>query len=212
MNLLGNDVVDLKTADARCKSLDTRFLQRVLTPDELQAVLRADNPDTLLWGFWAAKEAAFKALSKTAPEVTSAPRKFPVTFEPYGDAGTARGSVITPCGPVRIMISINHDAVHCIAVSGRSPVFSGIVSDLAEIPAGNGPVSARESAAVRKLAGARIAAFLGCCPGAVRIMRKNEYRGLGPPRVYVNGEVSPIDISLSHDGRFAAYAFKMAIS
>jgi hypothetical protein len=37
-------------------------------------------------------------------------------------------------------------------------------------------------------------------------MVKNSY-GLGPPFVCINGEAAAIDISLSHDGLIAAYAF-----
>jgi hypothetical protein len=41
----------------------------------------------------------------------------------------------------------------------------------------------------------------------IKIKRTKENGELQPPRVYVGGKKTDIDISLSHDGRFIAYAF-----
>jgi hypothetical protein len=41
----------------------------------------------------------------------------------------------------------------------------------------------------------------------IKIKRTRENGELQPPRVYVNGRKTDIDISLSHDGRFVAYAY-----
>ena len=65
--ILGNDVVDL--TDPRCpgKASDRRFLRRVFTEPEAAAIRESPTPDLTLWQYWAAKEAAFKAVSRLLP-------------------------------------------------------------------------------------------------------------------------------------------------
>ena len=60
---VGNDVVDLKEPGNRGKSGDDRFLGRVFTAEERGLIAQAAAPDTRLWSLWAAKEAAYKAVS-----------------------------------------------------------------------------------------------------------------------------------------------------
>ncbi|MBE0557548.1 MAG: 4'-phosphopantetheinyl transferase superfamily protein, partial [Proteobacteria bacterium] len=64
---VGNDVVDLNEPDNRGKSGDDRFLGRVFTAEERELIARAAAPNTLLWSLWAAKEAAYKAVSGDDP-------------------------------------------------------------------------------------------------------------------------------------------------
>lgn len=53
-------------ADPRCvgRASDGRFLARVFDPEEVRAIEAAADPDLALWLRWAAKEAAFKVVSK----------------------------------------------------------------------------------------------------------------------------------------------------
>ncbi len=207
---LGNDIVDLKTVHARGKAGDVRFITRVFSSAEQEAIRRSAHPDALLWTFWAAKEAAYKAVRKAAPGVSSAPRRYRVTIDLQKWPDAASGIVKTPGGTALIRIFYRQDWVHCIASAGASPDFSDIISGLKQIAPGKGPVSVQESAAARKVAGARIASFLGVNPDDIRILRETDSRGQCPPVVHIKNKRAPIDISLSHDGRFAAYAFWVA--
>ena len=86
---VGNDVVDLKEPDNRGKSGDDRFLARVFTAEEREQIAQAAAPDTLLWSLWAAKEAAYKAVSGGDPgAVCSIPRRYPVHLDGESAAGT----------------------------------------------------------------------------------------------------------------------------
>ena len=62
--LVGNDIVDLR--DRRCpgKSRHLRFVARVFHPVEASRILSAADADGTLWLHWAAKEAAYKVVSK----------------------------------------------------------------------------------------------------------------------------------------------------
>lgn len=77
--VVGNDVVDL--ADPRCigRYDDRRFLTRIFTEAEREAIEAAAEPDLALWLRWAAKEAAFKAATilRGAPPIF-AHRRFEV--------------------------------------------------------------------------------------------------------------------------------------
>jgi len=73
---VGNDIVDRKSPEAAGKAGDRRFLQKALTPLEQEAVAGAPDPDLALWSLWAAKEAAYKAVSKSFPEISAAPRRY----------------------------------------------------------------------------------------------------------------------------------------
>ena len=61
---VGVDVVDLD--DPRCvgKQRDDRFLRRILADAERKRVRESHDPAVTLWRTWAAKEAAYKVISK----------------------------------------------------------------------------------------------------------------------------------------------------
>ena len=206
----------MKTAEARGKANDTRFMRKILTTDEQQAVLNSDHPDGFLWAFWAAKETAYKAISKAHPDVTSAPRRYPVILDSKKVTNPLTGEVITPHGIVPIKITFHEDYVHCLGMAGRfqdlrNRDLDDIVFGSEEINPGEEPdsysLSERESIMVRTVAKERIASCLVRNPDEIHIMRNKSSEKQGPPMVYFKGRKDNIDISLSHDGRFVAYAF-----
>lgn len=67
---LGNDIVDLRSAERNCHE---RFPARICTKEELR-LLREDS--SLLWVFWAAKEAAYKTLKRLNPALYFSPAAF----------------------------------------------------------------------------------------------------------------------------------------
>jgi len=169
----------------------------------------------MLWCIWAAKEAAYKAISKVQPDIPSVPRLYEVRLslpeESQGialisraDAGRA-GEVRTPCGVVPMAIAITEDYVHCFGIRSEADApailrqVTLLASDTAASPEG-------PSQCVREKAADAIARHLNRPREEVAIRRFPTPSGLGPPLVFVRGRPSRIDISLSHDGRFAAWA------
>ena len=64
------------------------------------------------------------------------------------------------------------------------------------------------SAYVRSCLMDALSGFLQAEQARIKIFRAPRERGeLEPPAVYLDGIKTPIDISMSHDGRFVAYAF-----
>ena len=223
---VGNDIVDLGEPGNRGKSGDGRFLGRVFTPEERELIAGADDPDALLWSLWAAKEAAYKAVSRANPEVCSIPRRYRVImgtappFCPPGKKGGAvpffSGRVFTPRGELALRIAVAKDYVHALAAGSESELERTVrrVDRLGVVKETGGySRAAREgdcenapdpSAFVRGLVLREIARRSGCPLEELTI--RNDPAGPAVPRVFLRGLPFAADISLSHDGRFFAFA------
>ncbi|MBK7552846.1 MAG: 4-phosphopantetheinyl transferase family protein [Syntrophaceae bacterium] len=115
--------------------------QRAFRPSERDRIAGSENPDREMWTLWAAKEAAYKALSKSFPSLSSVPRLFSVSlssFEPtVPQEGRGHGTVACPRGPVTIRVFRTAEYVHCVAsdeLDGRLEGMIGQVVRLADAP------------------------------------------------------------------------------
>ncbi len=81
MIIVGNDIIDLGESLPSNKSQDPRFLRRVFTPNEQQLILVSSNPELQLWFFWAAKETAYKIISKIKTPPIFSHKLFQVTIK-----------------------------------------------------------------------------------------------------------------------------------
>ena len=206
---VGNDVVDLKEPENRGKSGDGRFLDRVFTVPEQEMIAGARSPDTLLWSLWAAKEAAYKAVSGADPSVCSIPRRYPVLIDGGEAAGTSAatgsegclaGRVVTPRGEVALRITVTDDYVHAVA-AGSPSILAGIIQRVDCID--RAEAAGDESAFIRGRLVREIARRLDCPAADLAVLK--EPSGSDAPRVFLRGRPLAADISLSHDGRFAAF-------
>jgi len=210
LTLIGNDIVDLKSSETVGKSEDLRFMERVFNSSEQRMVFNTVHPDSILWALWAAKESAYKAVSKFNPVVGSAPKHYPVKLNSLNNNNVATGTVVSPIGPVVIKIEFHQDYVHCLGLFGPKSMFSTIVysaEPISKKDTGGKSTSEIESAAVRYLAAKRLASYLKMAVCDISIVRLKKNNQRMPPKVYAKGHPQPMDISLSHDGRFAAYGF-----
>jgi phosphopantetheine--protein transferase-like protein len=202
--------VDLKEPSNHGKSRDTRFLDRVFTGDERRSIASSSRPDTVLWSLWAAKEAAYKLLSKTHPAISSIPRRYRAALTEGADgihqlSCRITGCVATPSGAVSVTVTAADDYVHCVATYAfpePPPFFSRVVA----LPNGADIPAESASQCVREAAVTAIAELLPHASPAISIRRFPVPGGFGPPLVFLDGLPSSIDLSLSHDGRFGALA------
>jgi phosphopantetheine--protein transferase-like protein len=205
---VGNDVVDLKDPENIGKSRDDRFLGRVFTAGERELIASVPSPDTLLWSLWAAKEAAYKAVSSADPAVCSIPRRYQVVFE--AEDATQKivrlaGKVITPRGELVLEVAVSADWVHALA-AGSEEALKRLCRRVKRLEGGKGAVN--PSAFVRGALLREIARRLDCPVGDLSVVKNPD--GLGAPRVLFRGDLLAAEVSLSHDGRFAAFAFDPA--
>ena len=210
--------MDLRDPQNVGKSQNTRFINRVFTPDEQKLISNASKQDTMLWSLWAGKETAYKVISKSYPSAVSVPRSYRVSFDfaeetnksvdffAADDAVT--GFVDTPYGKVYIKIFITSDYVHCIGTASTEEIDS-LVWHVDRISPDSEALPDYESMFVRKALKEHLADYIDQKPEDIEIRREKGSNGLMPPFVYISGRKARMDISLSHDGMFTAHAFTL---
>jgi phosphopantetheinyl transferase (holo-ACP synthase) len=198
------------------KSGNLRFINRVFTHNEKKLIFKSANPNAVLWALWAGKETAYKIVKKTHPTAPGVPSFYEVrmVLEEGHDATEVTSAnepissiVDTPCGRIHCRYFITRDYVHCIGSVDLPEVLDSIIWQVSRI----NPVSMMsqhyESICVRDALKRHLSVYLDESPEDIDTRRVKDSNGLGPPFVYVNDRKTNIDVSLSHDGRFAAYAF-----
>ncbi len=187
--MVGNDIVDLGDPEAQPELLHPRFDRRVFTADELALIKTHSKPNQMRWMLWACKESAFKLVKRGRPSTVFSPRAFEVEMEGSGTAWVHHhGSTVS------IEIARHGDAIHAVAAWKRDEghrIISGV-----------GKTRANPSDAVRELARQHLARVYSCRSAEIEIAS-------GPdriPKLLVGGRESQRFISLSHHGRFVAFA------
>lgn len=230
---LGNDVVDLRDPRVRGKAEDARFLERVFTEGERETIVAAADPHHALWARWAAKEAAFKAVSKLlgSPPVFHHPRfRVSLAREPGEDPGL-RGEV--RYGDLSLVVEVGSttDFVHGLARAeaedeGVEPVQRVVRAE--DVRAGGGEggkagwrdalrpsfspaewacVTHRVSALTRLGVRADLARGLGVEEERLQITCQDGPAGRRIPVVLLDGATLGADLTLSHHGRYLAWAY-----
>ena len=199
--LVGNDVVDLHDPESRPEALHPRFDARVFTSDEREALGVSAFPHSLRWTLWAAKESAYKVSKKLDPAVRFLPKDFEVRRIAEGGEG---GSVVVhETGPFDVRLDRTDEWVRAVATITAVSAPSAHRLVCAGIERLEGP-GADPSRTVRELACAAIGSRVNVPPGQVRIATD---RGI-PVALWRNRRL-PVDLSLSHHGRFVAWAITL---
>ena len=209
MRCIGNDIVDLGLTGTFSDDHYGRFLHRVLTDEEQAALISFSQPERFLWAFWAAKESAYKSVFRYLTRISSSPKNYHVSFLPCADSSVLCGTVVTPAFPVQVQAIIQNDYIHCLGISGACADFRRVEIGVCRMVPEDGSDVIRpdqESRMVREAAKNRIAQLTGSRVSRIDIRRKEASGRKGPPEVFIAGKKTDIIISLSHDGRFGAFA------
>jgi phosphopantetheinyl transferase (holo-ACP synthase) len=219
--------VDLISPENRQKSTDSRYLKRILTDTEIEQVRCSDNPDATLWSFWACKEAAYKVILKQSSGAAFLPRHWTVHFRHPSSAVEHQGSMpsevppddqtptVYAAGDVEIsgkksipfFLSSCLSYVHCLAAD-YFDILDKVIWRVEVLSAGRDQKDRDPSIFARSCLAHALSAFLRDDQSQIKILRGRGKGGeLQPPAVYLNGIKADIDVSLSHDGQFVAYAF-----
>ena len=139
MVFVGNDVVDLTSPRTQGRVSDVRFVTRVFDAKEQEAIRAARGSDVELWSRWAAKEAGYKAISKTTADRPSfLHRAFKVDWSFAKDLAeeasapaedtVVRVGIVTHADRVAdVSVRLRAGAVHAVAVCTSPPDVSEIV-------------------------------------------------------------------------------------
>jgi phosphopantetheinyl transferase (holo-ACP synthase) len=189
---VGDDVVDLDDPAIATSRLRPRFVERVCSDIERASLGAASDPKTLLWIFFAAKEAAYKIVAKVGPPPGFAHRRFVVTpdLRSVHYEGLALG----------LRVEVEGGCVHAVATMGTGTplVGHGLVDP------GVSPGSE-----ARRLLCMAVARHLGCAYERLAVVREpapGTWDGFAPPVLVRDGRPSGVDVSLTHDGRFVGFA------
>jgi len=208
---VGNDVVDLRDPETQPGALHPRFDARVFTPAEREQIDDGEQGHRTRWLMWAAKESAYKAAKKLDPRTVFSPRRFEVELQGERE-GTVRfgGSVFS------LLAELSDELVHVVAApaSEAMQTASG-PADRSAFETGKrfwlqfetARLSSRARDAlvagleVRQMAARALGSLLEIPRQRIELIRRGRV-----PRALFEGVRLPIDLSLSHHGRFGAYA------
>lgn len=202
--LVGNDVVDLRVAENASVRERPRFLARVCDDAEQARVRAAALPVAALWALFAAKEAAYKVVTKLRPGAILAHRRFRVAAD--HDSIDADGTRLA----LWLDVDLSAGRVHALA-STRALRPLAVIEALCDDPA-RADAAAHGSGA-RRAVTHLVATRLEIAVGELAIERlpcAGAWDGVGPPRLVRDGHPLDVDVSLSHDGRFVAAAAALA--
>ena len=193
--LVGNDVVDLRDPENQPEALHARFDARVFTADEREALGVSASPHELRWTLWAAKESVYKIAKKLDPSVRFLWREYSTH-----SIGEGRVVVMHETRSFSVRVDRNDERVHAVATLNssdaprdRGSLSSGIERLEAE--------DADPSWTVREFVRSELGSRLELPPDQVQIAAE---RGI-PVALWRNRRL-PVDLSLSHHGRFVAWA------
>lgn len=233
---LGNDVVDLHHHGGSGKGTDSRFLARVCCQEEEEIIRSSADPDRVLWLHWSGKEAIYKSASKVlgSPPVFHHIR-FQVAFPGLRswDRGPSRAhegaTILTGTGRFEeLVFSLSMELtgryVHALAwipaTGGGSPAIRSFCVESAEDPRGPATglredfsalewkcVSHRASGLTRLRAREALAAELDIPEALLEIRCGPGPPGRRIPSVWLRDEEIGVDLTLSHHGRYLAWAF-----
>lgn len=191
---VGNDVVDLADPETRLDGLHARFEERVFCAVERQRLAASRSRHVLHWALWAAKESAYKAVKRLAPESVFSPREYEVQLSPLppvGVGGSASGWVRHRGRRLGLQVHVHGESLHALATIGAA-AGAGVLWQV-------GKRAGDPGLAARQLAAAAIAPALGLDPADLRIAGR-------PPVATFPGGRPAAEVSLSHHGRFVAFA------
>ncbi|HEX7416278.1 MAG TPA: 4'-phosphopantetheinyl transferase superfamily protein [Smithellaceae bacterium] len=198
--------MDLREPANAGKSRDSRFLKKILTSAEIEFVQTAENPDATLWSLWACKETAYKVIKKSCVDAAFLPRQWQIIFN-KSESKCIDGKMIIPGKDgVYIRLFSNSHYTHCIGTDCLW-ALDKLICNVDVLPEEKDGENIDPSLFSRKCLGQNLAKFFCLNFQDIEITRVKMNGALQPPHVCVGGRKTDMDVSLSHDGQFVAYAF-----
>ena len=189
---VGNDVIDLGDPEARPDGCHARFDSRVFALSELEALAASAVPVRLRWILWAAKEATYKVVKKQDRATVFSPRRFVVTL-----LGGTQARVVFDEQSFAVELDVGERYVHAVTtVPDLAPRV--VVTAVERLAWGS---TTCPGSAVRTLAIATLAPRLGIAVAELSVARDGRI-----PHLQRAGVALATDLSLSHHGRFVAFA------
>jgi phosphopantetheinyl transferase (holo-ACP synthase) len=191
--MIGNDVVDLVDADSRIAGHHPRFDARVFAPSERALIAAGPDGEHLRWLLWAAKESAYKAARRVDAGTVFSPTHFVVRL-----ASERHAIVDASARTFDVDLDVAQEHVHAIA-RARDVAAAAVYSAVARLAPGAAGLT--PGAAVRRVPVTTLARLLDLPEEDFAIERVGRV-----PWLRVRGRAAGVELSLSHHGRFVAFA------
>jgi len=140
-------------------------------------------------------------IKKTFPDAAFLPRQWQVTFGKTRSKKSDGLVKVPDKGDVYIRLFSNPDYIHCVGTD-KLTVPDKIICNVENLPGEKTDPSLFSRLCLAQSLAKRFSLNLH----QIKIKRTRTKGELRPPCVYIHGRKTDIDISLSHDGRFVAYA------
>lgn len=183
--MIGNDIVDLDMLFEQHKASNNRFLSKICTENEINYIKKSELPDLSLWRIWTMKESAYKIASALNNFRLYNPKKFETKIY-----DTENGIVDSQWGCFNVYTIVNNDFIHSIAYTGDFFFDEKIA------------LTQNYSSEVRELCLQHLKLKV---PNIINPFIDSEN---GVPMIMTESTKNNISISLSHQGRYLAWAFE----
>ncbi|MFP6661457.1 MAG: 4'-phosphopantetheinyl transferase superfamily protein [Myxococcota bacterium] len=206
--MVGNDVIDLLDGDADLTSYSERFLERAFTGRERCRIEAARDPALCTWRHWAAKEAAWKAMSKTRPSLIFSPSLLEVEAHPTDPDAARVRSLKDPALACEIRFLKAGSSIHALAqedAEGGARVVHACERFDPEGPDTRDPGA--PSRIARRLVCRSVAAALGIDAAQLEVRRQGRV-----PVLFRGSEPLLGNLSIAHHGRFTGFAFETLLA
>ena len=140
---------------------------------------------------------------KSFPDAAFIPRRWQVVFTKTQSEYSVGEVIIPTKGSVYIRLFSNPDYIHCVGADSLA-ALDKLIWSVDALPEKE---KINPSFYLRHCLGQNLAQYFSLNFNEIKIKRTRENGELQPPCVYIGGRKTDIDISLSHDSRFVAYAF-----
>ena len=188
--MIGNDVIDLKLAAVESNWQRKGFLNKIFTDSEQNSILNSNNPFQTIWLLWSMKESAYKVYVQQYPQRFFNPKKLDCSLN-----GKSDGTVIINGDQYSTKTKRTKDCIHTVATQSGSKIYKEYFKF------SKTDVVARRIECYQKL----LLQFsrLKRIPLKSLDIRKNEFR---IPKIYQNDNVLENTVSISHHGKYGAFA------
>jgi phosphopantetheinyl transferase (holo-ACP synthase) len=196
--MIGNDIVDIAEAAMKSNWQRKGFLNKVFTEKEQLYISNSDDPDLMVWLLWSIKESSYKIYSRQERKYFLSPLK--IESELIMNSGCYKGKVFIGNLKFFTNSTITKDYVSTTALSENNSESSNIFQkDLKFYNEDFNKQREEIRSSLLKHFSEKINR-----PTEKMTIRKDDY---GAPYIVDRLHKLNVSISISHHGRYGAYAF-----
>ena len=189
--MIGNDIVDLNEASRSRHWNNQRFLSKVFSTSERDFILNSSNHLHATWGLWSMKESAYKVHLRKYKKPFFAPLKIECQFEPEGSGKIMIDNAVYTANTI-----FREDYIYTVAVTDPSKEYTGKIQRVTDTSYKN--LHNKSYQDVIDIGSVQFHEH----PKAIEI-KKDEY---GIPTLFTNNKEQPMIFSITHHGKYYAYA------